>query len=53
LTRLYTRRVPYTPTGCISGIIASIVLAGSRAVGETMVVLIAAGRTPNLTFDPT
>jgi phosphate transport system permease protein len=29
------------------------VLAGSRAVGETMVVLIAAGRTPNLTFDPT
>jgi phosphate transport system permease protein len=37
----------------ISGIIASIVLAGSRAVGETMVVLIAAGRTPNLTFDPT
>jgi phosphate transport system permease protein len=37
----------------ISGIVASIVLAGSRAVGETMVVLIAAGRTPNLTFDPT
>jgi phosphate transport system permease protein len=37
----------------ISGIIASIVLAGSRAVGETMVVYIAAGRTPNLTFDPT
>lgn len=37
----------------ISGIIASIVLAGSRAVGETMVVLIAAGRTPALTFDPT
>lgn len=37
----------------LSGIIASIVLAGSRAVGETMVVLIAAGRTPSLTFDPT
>lgn len=37
----------------ISGIVASIVLAGSRAVGETMVVLIAAGRTPTLTFDPT
>jgi phosphate transport system permease protein len=37
----------------ISGVIASIVLAGSRAVGETMVVLIAAGRTPSLTFDPT
>jgi phosphate transport system permease protein len=37
----------------VSGIVASIVLAGSRAVGETMVVLIAAGRTPNITFDPT
>lgn len=37
----------------MSGIVASIVLAGSRAVGETMVVLIAAGRTPNITFDPT
>jgi phosphate transport system permease protein len=37
----------------VSGIVASIVLAGSRAVGETMVVLIAAGRTPALSFDPT
>ena len=27
-------------------------LAISRAVGETMIVLIAAGGTPNLTFDP-
>ncbi|MGZ5311787.1 MAG: phosphate ABC transporter permease subunit PstC [Solirubrobacterales bacterium] len=36
----------------ISGIVASIVLAGSRAVGETMIVLLAAGKTPNLTFDP-
>jgi phosphate transport system permease protein len=36
----------------ISGIVASIVLAGSRAVGETMVVLLAAGKTPNLSFDP-
>lgn len=36
----------------ISGIVASIVLATSRAVGETMVVLLAAGKTPNLTFDP-
>ena len=36
----------------ISGIVASIVLAGSRAVGETMVVLLAAGKQPNLTFDP-
>jgi phosphate transport system permease protein len=37
----------------LSGIVASFVLAISRAVGETMIVLIAAGGTPNLTFDPT
>jgi len=36
----------------ISGIIASFVLAISRAVGETMIVLIAAGGQPNLTFHP-
>jgi phosphate transport system permease protein len=36
----------------ISGIVASIVLAGSRAVGETMVALLAAGATANLTLDP-
>jgi phosphate transport system permease protein len=36
----------------ISGIVASIVLAASRAVGETMVVLLAAGKTPNFTLDP-
>jgi phosphate transport system permease protein len=36
----------------ISGIVASIVLATSRAVGETMVVLLAAGASPNLSFDP-
>jgi phosphate transport system permease protein len=36
----------------ISGIVASIVLAISRTVGETMVVLLAAGSTPNLTFLP-
>jgi phosphate transport system permease protein len=36
----------------ISGIVASVVLAGSRAIGETMVVLLAAGATPNLSFDP-
>lgn len=37
----------------ISGIVASIVLAGSRAVGETMVVLLASGGTAALTIDPT
>jgi phosphate transport system permease protein len=36
----------------ISGIVASYVLAISRAVGETMIVLIAAGQQPNLAFDP-
>jgi phosphate transport system permease protein len=36
----------------ISGIVASYVLAISRAVGETMIVLIAAGQQPNLSFDP-
>ncbi|WP_235988789.1 phosphate ABC transporter permease subunit PstC [Aquibacillus kalidii] len=37
----------------LSGIIASVVLALSRAIGETMIVTIAAGATPNLTLDPT
>jgi phosphate transport system permease protein len=38
----------------ISGIVASIVLGVSRAIGETMVVLIAAGAgNPELEFDPT
>jgi phosphate transport system permease protein len=36
----------------ISGIVASFVLAISRAIGETMIVLIAAGGQPNLTFNP-
>ena len=36
----------------ISGIVASFVLAVSRAVGETMVVLIAAGQLAQITFDP-
>jgi phosphate transport system permease protein len=36
----------------LSGIVASIVLGFSRAVGETMVVLMAAGSTPNLTLSP-
>ncbi|MEX2412193.1 MAG: phosphate ABC transporter permease subunit PstC [Thermoleophilaceae bacterium] len=32
----------------ISGIVAAVVLAASRAIGETMIVLIAAGSTPTL-----
>ena len=37
----------------LSGIVASFILALSRAVGETMAVTIAAGATPRFTFDPT
>jgi phosphate transport system permease protein len=36
----------------LSGIVASIVLAISRAIGETMIVLLVAGNTPNLTLNP-
>ncbi|MDQ3739570.1 MAG: phosphate ABC transporter permease subunit PstC [Actinomycetota bacterium] len=36
----------------LSGIVASFVLGASRAVGETMIVLIAAGLQPNFTADP-
>jgi len=39
--------------GAFSGIAAAYILGMSRAVGETMVVAIAAGQQPNLTFDPT
>jgi phosphate transport system permease protein len=36
----------------LSGIVASIVLGVSRAIGETMIVLVAAGQQPNFTADP-
>jgi phosphate transport system permease protein len=36
----------------ISGIVASVILAISRAIGETMIVSIAAGSTPRLTLNP-
>lgn len=36
----------------LSGIVAAVVLALSRAVGETMIVAIAAGQNPTLTLDP-
>jgi len=35
-----------------SGIVSSAVLAFSRAIGETMIVAVAAGATPKLTFNP-
>lgn len=36
----------------LSGIVASFIIAISRAIGETMLVTIAAGATPNLTANP-
>jgi phosphate transport system permease protein len=36
----------------LSGIVASVVLAISRAVGETMIVVLAAGSTPQMTLNP-
>ncbi len=38
--------------GAMSGITAAYVLGMSRAVGETMVLAIAAGQNPNLSLDP-
>ncbi|MDZ7824019.1 MAG: phosphate ABC transporter permease subunit PstC [Ahrensia sp.] len=38
--------------GAFSGITAAFILGMSRAVGETMVLAVAAGQNPNLTFDP-
>ena len=36
----------------LSGIVAAIVLGFSRAIGETMIVLVAGGQQPNLGIDP-
>ncbi len=41
-----------TLPAALSGIIASFILAMSRAVGETMIVAIAAGNAPELIFNP-
>jgi phosphate transport system permease protein len=50
-TRLQTAwRVVYP--SAISGIFAAYILGISRAVGETMIVAIAAGLQPNLTWNP-
>jgi phosphate transport system permease protein len=51
-TKLQTAWKVVVPAA-ISGIAAAFVLGISRAVGETMVVAIAAGQQPNLTLDPT
>jgi phosphate transport system permease protein len=36
----------------VSGVAAAVILAVSRAIGETMIVAIAAGQQPRLTVDP-
>lgn len=50
-TRLQTSLRVMVPAAS-SGILVSIILAISRALGETMIVAIAAGQEPNLTFNP-
>jgi phosphate transport system permease protein len=37
----------------LSGIVAALVLGASRAVGETVIILIAGGQTANLSLNPT
>ncbi|MEX2144632.1 MAG: phosphate ABC transporter permease subunit PstC [Anaerolineales bacterium] len=50
-TRLETALRIVVPAA-ISGIFAAVILAASRAIGETMVVAIASGAGPNFTFNP-
>ncbi|MCA9983719.1 MAG: phosphate ABC transporter permease subunit PstC [Anaerolineales bacterium] len=50
-TRLETSLRVVLP-GALSGITAAFVVAISRAIGETMIVAIAAGAGPNFTFNP-
>jgi len=50
-TRLQTALKVLVPAAS-SGIIVSVILAISRALGETMIVAIAAGQEPKLTADP-
>jgi phosphate transport system permease protein len=50
-TRLETAIQVVLPAA-LSGIIAAFIIGVSRAVGETMIVAIAAGAGPNFTFDP-
>ena len=51
-TKLQTATRVVVP-GAFSGIAAAYILGISRAIGETMVVAIAAGMQPTLTFNPT
>ena len=51
-TRWETVRRVLLPAA-LSGIAAAVILAMSRAIGETMAVVLAAGTNPHLTIDPT
>ncbi|MDO8314611.1 MAG: phosphate ABC transporter permease subunit PstC [Rugosibacter sp.] len=51
-TRLQTALRVVVPAA-FSGIAAAYILGISRAVGETMILAVAAGMQPNLTFNPT
>ena len=51
-TRLQTSLRVVVPSAT-SGIAAAYILGVSRAVGETMILAVAAGMQPNLTFNPT
>ena len=50
-TRFEVSRKVVLPAA-LSGVMAAVILAMSRAVGETMAVVLAAGTNPNLTLDP-
>ena len=50
-TRFEVSRRVVVPAA-LSGIMAAFILATSRAIGETMIVALAAGSTPNLTWNP-
>jgi phosphate transport system permease protein len=50
-TRLQTAMNVVVPAA-VSGIAAACILGISRAVGETMILAVAAGMQPNLTFNP-
>ena len=50
-TRLETSTRVVVPAA-LSGIASAFILAVSRAIGETMIVTIAAGQTPNFTLNP-
>ena len=50
-TKLYTALHVVVPAA-VSGLAASYILGISRAVGETMILAVAAGMQPNLTWNP-